>query len=126
MNIKTRRNPRFFECKRLLPAVALAVMLAGVTDSVLAYPPPAAATPESLVETISLADLDVSTPEGIRAARARLAKVAQRLCRKLGDARRVSDWATYTDCYRKSLADALRQVTPSVVAAVPRVNPPQH
>ncbi len=126
MNIKTRRDPRSFEYKRLLPAVAFAMMLAGVTDSVLADAPPAAATPESLVERVSLADLDVSTPEGIRAARARLAKVAQRLCRKLGDARRVSDWAAYTDCYRESLANALRQVPPSVVAAVPRLNPPQH
>lgn len=126
MNIKTRRNHRVIDRKTLLPAVALAVMLAGVTDSVLADPPPAAAKTESVVGTVSLADLDVSTPEGVRAARARLAKVAQRLCRRLGDARRVSDWATYTDCYRESLANALRQVNLSVVAGLPRSNPPQH
>ena len=126
MNIKTRRDHRFFDRKTLLPAVAVAVMLAGVTDSVLANPPPAAAKAESVVETVSLTELDVSTPEGVRAVRARLAKVAQRLCRKLGDVRRASDWATYTDCYRESLANALRQINPSVVAGFPRPNPPQH
>jgi UrcA family protein len=126
MNIKTRRDRRAFDRKTLLPAVAVVAMLAGVTDSVLASPPPAAPKTESLAVTVSLADLDVSTPEGVRAVRARLAKVAQRLCRELGDARRASDWATYTDCYRESLANALRQINPSVVAGVPRPNPPQH
>lgn len=64
MNIRTRWDHHVFEHKPLLPAVALAVMLAGVTDSVLADPPAAAANTESVVETVSLADLDVSTPEG--------------------------------------------------------------
>jgi UrcA family protein len=126
MNIKTRRDHRAFDRKILLPAVALAVMLAGVTDSVLADPRPPAAKAESVAATVSLADLDVSTPEGVRAASARLAKVAQRLCRKLGDARRVSDWATYTECYRETLANALRQVTVPAVAGLPRPNLPQH
>ena len=113
MNIKTRMDQRIFDRKTLMPAVALAVMLAGVTDPALADPHPVAAKTESVVERVSLADLDVSTPEGVRAARARLAKVIQRLCRKLGDTRRVSDWATYTDCYRESLTNALRQVNPT-------------
>jgi UrcA family protein len=125
MNIKTCLCHWTLDPKTLLAALTLAGTLAGVTDSVLANPPPEAAEAESIAATVSLADLDVSTPEGVRAASARLAKVAQRLCRKLGDNRRVSDWATYADCCQETLAKALRQVKP-VVADLPRPNQAQH
>jgi len=109
-----------------VPAAALAALLACGADSVLADATRAAANAESVAATVSLADLDVSTPEGVQAANARLAKAAQRLCRKLGDSRRVSDSATYADCYRETLANALRQVNVPVVAGLPRPNLPQH
>jgi hypothetical protein len=114
MNIKTCLCHWTLDPKTLLAALTLAGTLAGVTDSVLANPPPEAAEAESIAATVSLADLDVSTPEG-----------AQRLCRKLGDNRRVSDWATYADCCQETLAKALRQVKP-VVADLPRPNQAQH
>jgi UrcA family protein len=116
MNIKTRVRHWTFDGKTLLPAVALAAMLASITDSVLADAPRGIAKAESVVASVSLADLDVSTPEGARAAGARIGKVAQRLCRKLGDTRRVSDSATYADCYRETLANALRQLNGPVLA----------
>jgi UrcA family protein len=97
--------------RALLPAAAVAAILTGVTESVRAEPPRGTAKAESVVATVSLADLDVSTPEGVRAANARLAKAAQRLCRKLGDTRRVSDSATYADCYRETLANALQRLS---------------
>ena len=59
---------------------------------------------------VRFGDLDLSSPDGAKAARVRLAKVAQRLCRKLGDTRRASDSATYADCYRETLANAVRQL----------------
>jgi UrcA family protein len=126
MNIKTRLRHRTFDRIALLPAVALATILVGVTAPVLADAPQPTATTESVTANVSLADLDVSTPEGARAASARLAKVAQHLCRKLGDTRRVSDSATYADCYRETLANALRQVNVTVVAGLPGPNLPQH
>ena len=118
MNIKTRVGDRIFDRKALLPAVALATLLAGVTGSALADAPRSTATAESVTAKVSLADLDVSTPEGARAASARLAKMAQRLCRRLGDTRRASDSATYADCCRETLANALRQANVTVVAGL--------
>lgn len=125
MNIKTCLCHWTSDPKTLLAALTLAGTMANVTDSVLANPSRATAAAESATATVSLADLDLSTPEGYRAASARLAKVAQRLCRKLGDNRRVSHWATYADCCRETLANALRQVKP-VVADLPRPNQAQH
>jgi UrcA family protein len=106
MNIKTR----------LGAAVALATLLLAITGSALADGPRRTATAESVTAKVSLADVDVSTPEGARTASARLAKMAQRLCRKLGDTRRASDAATYADCCRETLANALRQANVTVVA----------
>jgi UrcA family protein len=125
MNNKTYLCHGAFDPKSLLPAVGLAVMLATVTGTVLADPPPAVAKTESVVATVSLADLDVSTPQGARAASARLAKVVQRLCRKLGDTRSVSNWATYADCYSETLADALRRLNVPALASAASPIPPQ-
>ena len=125
MNIQATLRHRTFERKTALPAVALATLFAVVTDSALADAPRPTAPAESVTATVSLADLDVSTPEGAQAASARLAKLAQRLCLNFRDARRVSDWATYTDCYRETLANALRQAKLPVIAALPRQNLPQ-
>jgi UrcA family protein len=105
-----------------LRPVALAAMLAVASNSVLAQSLSAPVRAESVSASVSLADLDVSTPEGIRAARARLARVAQHLCRKFGDERKVSDQATYADCYRETLADALRRLNLPVVADLPKSN----
>jgi UrcA family protein len=126
MNIKTRLYHWTFDRKSLVPAAALAALLACGADSVLADATRAAAKAESVAATVSLVDLDVSTPEGARAANARLAKVAQRLCRKLGDNRRVSDSATYADCYRETLANAIRQLNAPVLAGLSSPITAQH
>ena len=125
MNIAIQLLHCTVDPKTLLPAVGLAVMLAAVTGSVLANPSPAVANTETVSARVSLADLDVSTPQGARAASARLAKAAQRLCRKLGDTRRASDWATYTDCYNETLANALRRLNKPVLASAPNAIPPK-
>ena len=125
MNIKTRLCHSTLDRKALLPAAAVAAILACVTDSVLADAPRASAQVESVAATVSLADLDLSTPEGARAANVRLAKVAQRLCSKLGDTRRVSYSATYAECYRETLAKALHQLNVPVLAGAPSPIPPQ-
>jgi UrcA family protein len=126
MNIKTCVGDRTFDRKGLLPAVALATLLFGVTGSALADGSRPSAAAESVTVKVSLADLDVSTPDGARAASARLAKMAQRLCLKLGDTRRASNSATYADCCRETLANALRQVNVTVVAGLPGPDLPQH
>lgn len=74
----------------------------------------AAAPPNARVETaaasVSLRDLDLSTPSGMREARERLAIRAQKLCREFMDERKVSSWQTYADCSRDTLAAALQRL----------------
>jgi UrcA family protein len=126
MNMNAYLRRWTIDPKAFLRPVALAAMLAVVANSVLAESPSAPAKAESVAATVSLADLDISTPDGIRSAHARLARVAQHLCRKLGDNRKVSDPATYADCCRETLANALRQLNVPVVADLPRPNLRQH
>jgi UrcA family protein len=63
--------------------------------------------PERVSATVSLADLDLATPEGARLAHDRLAKTALTLCRRFSDARRASDRATIADCVREALTEAI-------------------
>jgi UrcA family protein len=76
-----------------------------------------ATPPESVTTKVSLADLDLATPEGARAARDRLAKTANRLCRKFSDERKVSNVATLADCTRDTLNEALKRLNRPLVAA---------
>ena len=124
MNIKTCVGNRTFGHKGFLAAVAYATLLLSVTGSALADGSRPSATGESVAARVSLADLDLSTPDGARAASDRLAKMAQRLCRKLGDTRRASDSATYADCCRETLASALRQINVTMAAGLPRPDLP--
>jgi UrcA family protein len=86
-----------------------------VVITVLATNIPGAATadshsvaqPERVSATVSLADLDLATPEGARLAHDRLAKTALTLCRRFSDTRRASDRATVADCVREALAEAI-------------------
>jgi len=81
-----------------------------------AAPPGSGRPPETTTKVISLSGLDLATPQGQREARSRLAKAAQQLCRKLGDDRRVEDWAAYSDCTRDALANALKWLIPPAYA----------
>jgi UrcA family protein len=65
---------------------------------------------ERLSATVSLSDLDLATPDGMRSARERLAREALTLCRKLSDSRRISDRETVADCVRSALAQTLAQL----------------
>jgi UrcA family protein len=65
---------------------------------------------ESVSASVSLADLDITTVEGTRAAQDRLKAMAQRLCRKFWDERKVSASDTYVECTRDTLASALAQL----------------
>ena len=58
---------------------------------------------------VTLADLDLSTAQGVAAARQRLTRMAQHLCWTLRDTRRFDDQAAYAECTEVAVADALRQ-----------------
>jgi UrcA family protein len=76
---------------------------------VLAETPPVPAA-DTRAASVSLADLDLSTPEGARAARDRLHETARRLCSRLVDLQDLSHQPNFVACVDEALAHALRQV----------------
>jgi len=70
----------------------------------------AATAPETRVADVSLADLDLSTPQGMRAARERLHTMAQRVCAKSTDNHGLSPQPDLIACVDSTLASALGQI----------------
>src|SRR5260370_3862019 len=70
----------------------------------------AATAAVSRVADISLADLDLSTPEGMRAARERLHAMAQRVCAEPAVGRGRSSQPNFAACVDTTLAEALRHI----------------
>ena len=64
----------------------------------------------SSVADVSLSDLNLSTPEGMRWARDRLHAVAERVCAERGGSREPSSQPTFAVCVDSTLANALRQI----------------
>src|ERR1700732_557171 len=64
----------------------------------------------SRVVEASLADLDLSTQAGMRAARERLHMMAERACAGSADNRGLSSQANFGACVDSTLASALRQL----------------
>jgi UrcA family protein len=78
---------------------------------------PAPVTSYSRTSKVSLADLDLTTPEGARAARERLRKEARRLCSQVADSEDLSHQTNFVACVDETLANARRQVAgPALVA----------
>ena len=65
-----------------------------------------ATSSDSRVADVSLSDLDLSTPAGMRAARDRLHTMAQRVCANRGS----SSQPTFAACVDSTAANALRQI----------------
>jgi UrcA family protein len=61
-------------------------------------------------KTISFADLDLSTPEGARAAHERLQKFADKLCSQVADELDLSHHANFVKCVDEAMANALPKV----------------
>src|SRR3984893_6402265 len=70
----------------------------------------AAPTSVTRVEDVALADLDLSTPEGMRVARDRLHTMAQRVCAAPADNRVPSSQPTFAACVDRTVGNALRQI----------------
>jgi len=67
--------------------------------------------------SVSLADLDLSTPEGERAALERLRSTARHLCLRLGDSRDRSAHSNYVACVDQALAGARQQLDKLALAS---------
>ena len=79
--------------------------------------PQTSTVPVTRSARVSLADLDLKTPEGARAARERLRETARRLCTQVADSLDLSHQPNFVKCVDDTLAKALKQVaTPALVA----------
>jgi UrcA family protein len=77
-------------------------------------------------QTVSVADLDLSTPDGMSAARKRVQKTAQRLCFQLADPADLSHQANYVKCVDEAVTGAMHQVTGSAPGSVAQSRAGQH
>jgi UrcA family protein len=94
------------------PAVLIA-LFALTSGIALADQPPA-----TRVAKVSLTGLDLSTPDGARAAYERIKTTAQHLCFQLSDPRKVDDQVLYQACLIETLADTVRRINAPTLAAL--------
>ena len=92
-----------------LPTTALLVLCVFASAAVAASPTDTA--PVTRSAKVSLAGLDLSTPEGARTAHERLHATARRLCAQVADHLDLSHQPTFVACVDETLAAALRKVT---------------
>jgi UrcA family protein len=94
--------------------------LSPVAPRVTYADPPAAQTPHILKSSVPLSDLDLSTPEGVRAAHKRLRGKAEYLCRQLWDNTSATYRWSYATCVKKTFADAIRGIDGPALAVADR------
>ena len=104
--------------------VAVTALLCTAPVSVIADTQPAPVR-ETRVAKVSLADLDVSTPEGLRVAHERLHRTARHLCSQLADMRSIAHQPEFVRCVDEALANALRQIKEPALASLPESHPPR-
>jgi UrcA family protein len=79
---------------------------------------PVEAVAQSRSERVGLGDLDLSTPQGMATARARMHQAARRLCSQLDDFEDLGRQPAYVKCIDDALAAALRQVSAPGLASI--------
>ncbi len=94
-------------------AAALVALFALTSAVALAEPPSA-----TRVAKVSLAGLELSTPEGARAAYERIKATAERLCFQMGDPSLIDNQAIYNVCVRETLATTVRRINAPSLAAL--------
>jgi UrcA family protein len=95
--------------KTYIPTTALLTLC--VLASAAVAGPTSDTAPVRRSARVSLAGLDLSTPDGARAARERLRGTARRLCGQVADDLDLSHQSNFVACVDETLATALRRVT---------------
>jgi len=103
-------KPNFVTCVDCTVADALGHIKAAIGQSDIAI-----RDSVTRAGNVTLADLDLSTPEGFRVARKRLESMSRRLCDELTHSGSLSYHVNYTACVRDTLDGALEQA--KVIAA---------
>jgi UrcA family protein len=96
--------------RTLVGPLALCALLAVAPPATLIAAPHHARAADTVSAKVWLWDLDLNTQVGINAAHERLAAAAKRLCRTFSDTTQISDQITTADCYKETLADAIRHL----------------
>ena len=91
-------------------AAAIAAALLVVAPLAAIADQPIAATAEARMADVSLADLNLSSPEGMRTAHDRLQAMAQRVCAEAANGRDLSSEPNFAVCVQSTLAAHLKQI----------------
>ena len=89
---------------------AILLMLSGILPVGTIADQRAATTATNPVAEVSLSDLNLSTPEGMRLARDRLHTMAERLCAERSGDREPSSQPTFSACVDSTVANAVRHI----------------
>jgi UrcA family protein len=73
---------------------------------------------------VSLANLNLSTPDGVRIAHDRIKRMARRVCRQLSGSIDPTEMWRYANCVDDAIAAALRQIRGPAVAAIDKLGAP--
>ena len=90
-------------------AAALLMALFGIVPVGAIADQPVAATTVSVAD-VSLSDLNLSTPQGMRLTRDRLHTMAERICADGGGGREPSSQAAFGACVHNTVANTLRHI----------------
>jgi UrcA family protein len=99
-----------FSGRRTASGAAIVMALFGIVPVGTIADQRAATTTPSSVADVSLSDLNLSTPEGIRLARDRLHAMAERLCADRGGGREPSSQPAFGACVDSTVTNALRHI----------------
>jgi UrcA family protein len=109
------------------PFIKLALMTlcaTGLVAAIAAQQP--ASADNAATATVSVADIDISTPGGMRAARDRLQATARRLCLQVADPKDRSSHDNFLACMDKTMTAALQQLQRLAPAALAKAQEPKN
>lgn len=106
-------------CPSSTAAIAATCIALSAVAPLAAFADPPTAPPSLTLESrVLLADLDLSTAKGVRAAHKRLERKAEHLCHQLWDSTSATFRWTYSACVKETLADAIQRLNVPALAAV--------
>jgi UrcA family protein len=109
MNTQSILSGRFGGRHTASAAAILMALFGIVPVGTIADQRPATTTVSSVAD-VSLSDLNLSSPEGMRLARERLHTMAERLCADRGGGREPSSQPAFGACVDSTVANALRHI----------------
>lgn len=100
-------------------AVTMLALTAAASSAALADPPSKLST-DTRSAAVSTTDLDLSTPEGLSAARERVRQVVRQLCKRVANPEDLSRESNYAACVAESFTNAMAKLKERAAAVVAR------